>query len=255
LIHPQAVVDPKAELASDVEVGPFTYIGPGVEIDSGTVVQSHVCIKGPTRIGKRNRIFQFASVGEDCQDKKYKGEPTRLEIGDDNHLRECCTIHRGTIQDESVTRIGNRNLIMNYVHIAHDCVIGDDNTFAAHATMAGHVHVAHDVIFAGFSGAHQFCHVGPYAMLGMGALTGKDVPAFMMVSGTPAGPAGMNFEGMRRRNFSKETLAALKDAYKTIYMRGLKLDDALAQLDAKPHDPYLQLFIDSIKNSTRGIAR
>ncbi len=255
MIHPQAVVDPKAELAADVEVGPFSYIGPGVEIDSGTVVNSHACIKGPTKIGKRNRIFQFASGGEDCQHKKSQGEPTRPENGDDNHIRECCTIHRGTIQDEGVTRIGSRNLIMGYVHVAHDCQIGDDNIFAAHATMAGHVHVAHDVIFAGFSGAHQFCHVGPYAMLGMGALTGKDVPAFMMVAGNPARPAGMNFEGMRRRNFSKESMSLLKDAYKTVYMRGLKLEQALAQLEAKPHDPNLQLFIDSIKSSSRGIAR
>ncbi len=238
-----------------MEVGPFTYIGPGVTIDAGTRIHSHACIKGPTKIGKRNRIFQFASVGEDCQDKKYKGEPTSLEIGDDNHFRECCTIHRGTIQDEGVTRIGSRNLIMSYVHMAHDCQIGDDNIFANNATMAGHVHVAHDVIFAGFSGAHQFCHIGPYAMLGMGALTGKDVPAFMMVAGNPARPAGMNFEGMRRRNFSKETIALLKDAYKTIYMRGLKLEQALAQLEAKPQERHLQMFIDSIKSSNRGIAR
>lgn len=255
MIHPQAVIDPKAELASDVEVGPFTYIGPGVEIDSGTLIHSHACIKGPTRIGKRNRIFQFASIGEDCQDKKYKGEPTSLEIGDDNHFRECCTIHRGTVQDEGITRIGHRNLVMSYVHIAHDCQIGHDNIFANNATMAGHVHVAHDVIFAGFSGAHQFCHVGPYAMLGMGALTGKDVPAFMMVAGNPARPAGMNFEGMRRRKFSKESMSILKDAYKTVYMRGLKLEQAIAQLESKSHDPYLQLFIDSIKRSNRGIAR
>lgn len=255
MIHPQAVIDPKAELAPDVEVGPFSYIGPGVEIDSGTVVNSHACIKGPTKIGKRNRIFQFASLGEDCQDKKYNGELTRLEIGDDNHFRECCTIHRGTVQDEGVTRIGHRNLIMSYVHMAHDCQIGNDNTFANNATMAGHVHVAHDVIFAGFSGAHQFCHIGPYAMLGMGALTGKDVPAFLMVTGNPAKPAGMNFEGMRRRGYSKDTMAILKDAYKTVYMRGLKLDVALAQLEAQqPHD-LLQLFIDSIKSSNRGIAR
>ncbi|MAR91134.1 MAG: acyl-[acyl-carrier-protein]--UDP-N-acetylglucosamine O-acyltransferase [Pseudomonadales bacterium] len=255
MIHPQAVVDPKAELAPDVEVGPFSYIGPGVEIDSGTVVNPHACIKGPTRIGKRNRIFQFASVGEDCQDKKYKGEPTRLEIGDDNQLRECCTIHRGTVQDQAVTRIGSRNLIMAYVHVAHDCQIGDDNIFANNATLAGHVHVAHDVIFAGFSGAHQFCQIGPYAMLGMGALTGKDVPAFMMVTGNPARPAGMNFEGMRRRNFSKESMNLLKQAYKTVYMRGLKLEDALAQLEARESDPLLTLFIKSIRASRRGIAR
>ena len=255
LIHPQAIVDPKAELAPDVEVGPFTYIGPGVEIDSGSVINSHVCLKGPTKIGKRNRIFQFASVGEDCQDKKYAGEPTSLEIGDDNQIRECATIHRGTIQDEGVTRIGNRNLIMSYVHIAHDCVIGDDNTFVNNATLAGHVHVDHHVIMAGFSGAHQFCRLGAYSMLGKGALTAKDVPAFLMVAGNPAKPTGMNFEGMRRRGYSKETISMLKEAYKIIYMRGIKLNEAMAQLEAKPHDELLQLFIDSIKASTRGIAR
>ncbi len=255
LIHPQAIVDPKAELASDVEVGPFTYIGPGVEVDTGTVINSHVCLKGPTKVGKRNKIFQFASVGEDCQDKKYKGEPTSLEIGDDNQIRECTTIHRGTIQDEGVTRIGNRNLIMGYVHIAHDCRIGDDNIFVSHATLAGHVQVEHDVIMAGFSGAHQYCRLGAYSMLAKGALTGKDVPAFLMVAGNPAKPTGMNFEGMRRRGYSKETIALLKEAYKIVYMRGLKLDEAISQLEAKPQDELLQLFIDSIKASDRGIAR
>lgn len=255
MIHPQAAVDPKAELAPDVEVGPFAYIGPGVQIDSGTIVNPHAYIKGPTKIGKRNRIFQFASVGEDCQDKKYKGEPTSLEIGDDNHIRECATIHRGTIQDDGVTRIGHRNLIMSYVHIAHDCQIGDDNTFANNATMAGHVHVDHHVIFAGFSGAHQFCHVGAYSMLGMGALTGKDIPAFLMVTGNPARPTGMNFEGMRRRGYDQETIRMLKEAYKTVYMRGLKLEQALLELEQQPSNELLQLFIDSIKSSNRGIAR
>lgn len=255
MIHEQAIVDPAAELAADVTVGPFSYIGPGVKIGAGTVVQSHVCIKGPTTIGKRNRIFQFASVGEDCQDKKYKGEPTSLIIGDDNQIREGVTIHRGTVQDESVTVVGNNNLIMGYVHIAHDCRIGDNNIFANNATMAGHVHVDHDVIFAGFAGAHQFCRIGAYAMLGMGALTNKDVPAFLMVMGNPAKPAGMNFEGMRRRQYSQETMMMLKNAYKTVYRKGLKLDEALAELAQLPADPLLQLFVDSIQDSQRGIAR
>ncbi len=255
LIHPQAVIDPKAELASDVSVGPFTYIGPNVTIDSGTVVNSHVCIKGPTTIGKRNHIFQFSSVGEDCQDKKYNGEPTSLVIGDDNQIREGCTLHRGTIQDEGVTRIGNNNLIMGYVHVAHDCIVGDNNIFAQHATLAGHVQVDHDVIFAGFSGAHQFCRIGAYSMLGMGALTNKDVPAFLMVMGNPAKPTGMNFEGMRRRGYSKELLAQLKEAYKVVYRRGLRLEEALSQLEAMTPEPQLQIFIDSIKRSERGIAR
>lgn len=255
MIHPQAVVDPKAELASDVVVGPFTYIGPDVIIDAGTVIHSHACIKGPTKIGKRNRIFQFASVGDDCQDKKYKGEPTFLEIGDDNQIRECSTIHRGTTQDDGITRIGNRNLLMCYVHVAHDCKIGDDNIFANNATMAGHVHVDHDVIFGGFSGAHQFCRVGAYSMLAKGALTGKDIPAFIMVTGNPARPTGMNFEGMRRRQFPTEALRALKEAYKIVYMRGKKLEEAVTLLQAEPDNSYLQLFIESIQASERGIAR
>lgn len=255
VIHEQAIVDSAAELAADVTVGPFTYIGPGVKIGAGTVIQSHVCIKGPTTIGERNRIFQFASVGEDCQDKKYKGEPTSLVIGDDNQIREGVTIHRGTVQDESVTIVGNNNLIMGYVHIAHDCRIGDNNIFANNATMAGHVHVDHDVIFAGFAGAHQFCRIGAYAMLGMGALTNKDVPAFLMVMGNPAKPAGMNFEGMRRRQYPQETMMMLKSAYKIVYRKGLKLEEALAELALMPADPLLQVFIDSIQDSQRGIAR
>ncbi|MGB3622831.1 acyl-ACP--UDP-N-acetylglucosamine O-acyltransferase [Ketobacter sp. MCCC 1A13808] len=255
MIHPQAVVDPKANLASDVEVGPFTYIGPGVEIGAGTVVHSHVCIKGPTKIGKRNRIFQFASVGEDCQDKKYKGEPTTLEIGDDNQIRESCTIHRGTIQDEGITQIGSGNLFMAYTHVAHDCRIGDNNIFANNASVAGHVHVAHDVILAGFAGVHQFCRIGAYSMLGLGTLTGKDVPAFVMAIGNPAKPSGMNFEGMRRRGFPKESIRVLREAYKTVYMRGQRLEQAILQLEALPHDDLLQLFIESIKSSERGIVR
>jgi len=255
LIHQQAIVDKTAQIAEDVEIGPWSYIGPNVTIDSGTVISPHVVINGPTTIGKGNRIFQFASVGEDCQDKKYNGEPTRLEIGDNNTIRENCTIHRGTIQDESVTKIGNGNLLMAYVHIAHDCVVGDDNIFANNATLAGHVKVAHGVILGGFSGIHQFCQVGAYSMASMGSMVVKDMPAFVMVSGDTAKAHGMNFEGMKRRGYSKETIATLRKAYKTVYRQGLTLKVALAQLELLESSAELQLFIDTLKSSSRGIVR
>ena len=255
MIHPQAIVDKTAQIAEDAEIGPWTYIGPNVTIDSGTVVSPHVVINGPTTIGKGNRIFQFASVGEDCQDKKYNGEPTRLEIGDNNVIRENCTIHRGTIQDESVTKIGNGNLMMAYVHIAHDCVVGDDNIFANNATLAGHVKVAHGAILGGFSGIHQFCQVGAYSMASMGSMVVKDMPAFVMVSGDTAKAHGMNFEGMKRRGYSKETIATLRKAYKTVYRQGLTLKAALVQLELLESSAELQLFIDTLKSSSRGIVR
>ena len=255
MIHQQAIVDKTAQIAEDVEIGPWSYIGPNVTIDSGTVISPHVVINGPTTIGKGNRIFQFASVGEDCQDKKYNGEPTRLEIGDNNTIRENCTIHRGTIQDESVTKIGNGNLLMAYVHIAHDCVVGDDNIFANNATLAGHVKVAHGVILGGFSGIHQFCQVGAYSMASMGSMVVKDMPAFVMVSGDTAKAHGMNFEGMKRRGYSKETIATLRKAYKTVYRQGLTLKVALAQLELLESSAELQLFIDTLKSSSRGIVR
>lgn len=238
-----------------MEVGPWTYIGPDVEIDSGTVISSHVVIKGPTRIGKNNRIYQFASVGEDCQDKKYKGEPTRLEIGDNNVIRESCTIHRGTVQDESLTRIGSGNLLMAYVHVAHDCMVGDNNIFANNASLAGHVHVDHDVILGGFAGVHQFCRIGAHSMASMGSMIVKDVPAFVMVSGDTAQAHGMNYEGMRRRNFPKETINSLRKAYKVVYRSGLTVQQAIAELESWPPLEQLTLFIDSIKNSQRGITR
>lgn len=255
MIHPQAIVDENAKLAADVEVGPWTYIGPDVTIDSGTVIASHVVIKGPTSIGKNNKIYQFASVGEECQDKKYKGEPTRLEIGDNNVIRESCTLHRGTIQDNSLTRIGNGNLLMAYVHVAHDCMVGDNNIFANNASLAGHVHVGNGAILGGFSGVHQFCHIGSFAMASMGSMVVKDVPAFVMVSGDTAKAHGMNFEGMRRRGYSPETIQQLKLAYKTVYRKGLTLQDALAQLDSMNATEELSLFIESLKQSNRGITR
>lgn len=255
MIHSQAIVDKNAKIASDVEVGPWTWIGPDVEIDSGTVIAPHVVIKGPTKIGKNNRIFQFASVGEDCQDKKYNGEPTRLEIGDNNVIRESCTIHRGTVQDNGLTRIGSGNLLMAYVHIAHDCMVGDNNIFANNASLAGHVNVAHDVILGGFSGVHQFCTVGPHSMASMGSMVVKDIPAFVMVSGDTARAHGMNYEGMRRRNFPKDTINTLRNAYKTVYRKGLTVQDAIAELESWPEVEQLTLFIESIKNSKRGITR
>ena len=255
-IHPQAIVDPAARLADDVEVGPWTYIGPGVEIGAGSVVHSHVVIKGPTRIGKGNRIFQFASVGEDCQDKKYNGEPTRLVIGDNNVIREGCTLHRGTVQDKGITSIGSNNLLMAYVHVAHDCVVGDNIIMANNATIAGHVRVGDGAILGGYTTVHQFCHLGPWSMSAANSAVFKDIPAFVMVGGNPASAHGMNFEGMRRRGYSAEMVTALRRAYKLIYRQGLTLKDALVELEeAALLFPEVALYRDSILASTRGITR
>lgn len=255
MIHPTAIIDPSAELAGDVQVGPYSIIGPDVKIGKGTVVGPHVVINGPTTIGKNNRIFQFASVGEECQDKKYQGEPTRLEIGDDNVIRESVTIHRGTIQDNSLTKIGSRNLLMAYVHVAHDCIVGDDNIFANNASIAGHAQVGNGVILGGMTGVHQFCKIGSYAMTSACSLVLKDIPAYVMVSGNPAEARSMNFEGMKRRGWSKETIANLRRAYKVIYRQGLTLERALAELAGFEASAELQILIDSLKASERGITR
>lgn len=256
MIHPTAIVDPKAELASGVEIGPYSIIGPGVRIGSGTRIGPHVVMRGPTTIGRDNRIFQFASVGEDCQDKKYKGEPTELVIGERNVIREGCTLHRGTVQDQGVTRIGSDNLLMAYVHIAHDCVVGDGTIFANNATIAGHVHVGDGVILGGFTAVHQFVHIGAWAMTAFSSAVNQDIPAFVMVRGNMAEAHGMNFEGMKRRGYSAEVIAALRNAYKTVYLRGLKIEGALAQLEADAASmPEVKLFVDSIRTSTRGIVR
>jgi len=255
-IHPQAIVDPGAKLASSVTVGPWSYIGPGVEIDEDTVIESHVVIKGPTRIGKRNRIFQFATVGEDCQDKKYKGEETRLVIGDDNIIRENCTIHRGTIQDNAETRIGNNNLLMAYAHVAHDCVIGDYTILANAANVAGHVHIGDYAILGGGSLVHQFCKIGPHSMSAGGSIVLKDVPAYVMASGQSAQPFGINSEGLKRRGFSSQNLTFLKRAYKAIYRQGLTTEQAIVELEKMLVDePLIEPLLDSLKNSQRGIIR
>ena len=255
VVHPAAIVDPTARIGAGVKIGPWTLIGTGVEIGEGTIVHSNVVIKGPTRIGRNNQIFQFSSVGEDCQDKKFAGEPTRLEIGDNNVIREGCTIHRGTVQDKSLTRIGSNNLLMAYVHVAHDCVLGDNIIMANNATLAGHVKVSDGVILGGFTTVHQFCHISAYSMSAAQAAIFKDVPAFVMVSGNPARAHGMNFEGMRRRGYSPELIRTLRNSYKVIYRQGLRTAEAVDRLESMPACHEVQLLIDSLKASTRGIIR
>ena len=231
MIDPRAAVDAAAELDEGVSVGPFAVIGPGVRIGRGTTIGPHAVIRGPTTIGADNRIFQFASVGEAPQDKKYGGEDTRLEIGDRNVIRECATVHRGTVQDEGVTRIGNDGLFMAYTHVAHDCRIGDHVIMANGATLAGHVVIEDHVILGGFTLVHQFCCIGAHSFTAMGSAIGKDVPPYLMVSGNPAKPHGINTEGLKRRGFTAEQLKVLKAAYRVLYLSGLKLEEARLRLD------------------------
>lgn len=255
-IHPQAIVDPSARIAEDVEIGPWTLIGPDVEIGAGTVIHSHVVIKGPTRIGKNNEIFQFASVGEACQDKKYRGEPTRLIIGDNNVIRENCTIHRGTSQDKGETVIGSNNLLMAYVHVAHDCVLGSNLILANNATLGGHVHIGDWVVIGGGTLVHQFCHIGAHAMSAGGSIVLRDIPAYVMASGQSAEPHGLNVEGLKRRGFLPEVIQELKRAYKILYRQGLPVKDALQELaEMATRVPEVAVFHDSVANSERGIVR
>lgn len=255
-IHSTAIVADSAVIADDVDIGPYSIIGDDVEIGAGCQLESHVVINGPTRIGQNNRIYQFCSIGDDPQDKKYDGEPTRLEIGDGNTIREYCTISRGTVQDGGVTSIGDDNWIMAYVHIAHDCHVGSHCIFANNATLAGHVHVGDWAIFAGFTGAHQFCRVGAHAFLGMYAGTSRDVPAYTMIGGQPPAPKGINAEGLKRRGFTSEQIRNIKNAYRVVYRSGSKLAGAISELEALlPTQPELALFVDSLKSSERGILR
>jgi UDP-N-acetylglucosamine acyltransferase len=255
-IHPSAIIDPSATLAAGVEVGPWTLIGPDVELGEGCVIASHVVIKGPTKIGKHNRIYQFSTVGEDTPDLKYKGEPTRLVIGDHNVIREGVTIHRGTIQDRHETTIGNHNLFMAYVHIGHDSVIGNHCILVNNTALAGHVHMGDWAILSGFTLVHQFCKIGAHSFSGMGSAIGKDVPAYVVVNGSPAEAKNINLEGLRRRGFTKEDLSALTKAYKTIYRRGFTVEEALVELKEQAKEfSCLHLLIDSLVSSTRGIVR
>ncbi|MFN2330397.1 MAG: acyl-ACP--UDP-N-acetylglucosamine O-acyltransferase [Halomonas sp.] len=255
MIHSTSLVDPAARLADDVEVGPFTVIGPDVEIGPGSRIGPHVVIKGPTILGARTRIFQFASVGEDCQDKKYAGEPTRLVMGDDNVVREGVTLHRGTVQDRGETTIGSRNLFMAYAHVGHDCVIGNDCILANQVTLAGHVRLGDFAILGGLAAVHQFCHFGTHAMAGGGSIITKDTPAYVMINGNPAQIHGLNLVGLKRRGFSREALKALSEAYRLVYRQGLTVEQALDEIRSRFQLAETEVFASSIEASTRGIIR
>jgi UDP-N-acetylglucosamine acyltransferase len=256
LIHPTALIDPSAELANDVSVGPYTIIGADVQIDSGTSIGPHAVIKGPTRIGRDNRIFQFASIGEDPQDKKYHGEITRLEIGDRNVIREYATIHRGTIQDQGITRLGNDNLLMAYTHVAHDCVVGDGVIMANAASLAGHVYVDNFAILGGFSLVHQFCRIGQYSFSAMGSVINRDILPYVMVGGSPTKPHGINNVGLERQGFSPESIRQIRKAYKIIYKSGLKLDEALQNLvEMAVEAPEVLPMVEFLQQTGRSIIR
>lgn len=259
-IHPTAIVDPRAELAETVEVGPYAVIGPNVRIGDGTTIGPHAVVEGWTTIGRDNRIFQFASVGAAPQDKKYRGEPTRLEIGDGNTFREFVTLNCGTVQDTGVTRIGSDNWVMAYVHVAHDCVVGDHTILANSTNLAGHVEIGDWVILGGYTGVHQFCKIGAHAMTGVGTVVLHDIPPFVMASGNAAAAHGMNTEGLRRRGFPPESINALRRAYRTLYRSGLTLDEARARLAREAElggeaASSIRLLSDFLHRVTRGIVR
>lgn len=255
-IHATAIIDPKAELDSSVEVGPFSIIEAGVRIDAGTRIGSHAVIKGPTTIGKNNHIFQYVSLGEQPQDKKYNNEPTTLEIGDNNTIREFCTFNRGTIQDKGTTKVGNDNWIMAYVHIAHDCDVGNNTILANNATLAGHVDIHDYAILGGFTLVHQFCLVGQHVITAVGSVVFKDIPTYVTAAGYDAKPHGINSEGLKRRGFTKDEIVYIKRAYKTLYRKGLSLAEAKAALaDMHAECDKIQLLSDFLNLSTRGIVR
>jgi UDP-N-acetylglucosamine acyltransferase len=259
-IHATAIVDPGAELAGGVSVGPYAVIGAGVVVGEGTQIGPHVVLEGPTRIGRENRIHAHAVIGGAPQDMKYRGEPTALEIGDRNTIREFCTFNRGTVQDGGVTRVGDDNWVMAYVHLAHDVQLGHRCILANNATLAGHVHVGDWVIVGGLTGIHQFCHVGAHAMTGFQSHVSQDVPPFMMVSGNPLGVHGFNVEGLRRRGFSRERIALVKQMHRLLYRVGLTLDAAKAAIEVLKGtvdggDADVALLLDFLAASTRGIAR
>ncbi|MBI5626328.1 MAG: acyl-ACP--UDP-N-acetylglucosamine O-acyltransferase [Nitrosomonadales bacterium] len=254
--HPTAIIHPGAKLADDVEVGAYSIIGEHVEIGAGTVIGPHVVINGHTRIGRHNRIFQFCSLGEIPQDKKYAGEPTRLEIGDHNTIRESCTFNIGTVQDVGVTRIGNHNWIMAYVHVAHDCQVGNNVILANCTQLAGHVTIGDFAILGGFTGVHQFVKVGAHIITGVSTVLLQDVPPYVLASGNPSVPHGINSEGLKRRGFSSASIMAIKRAYKALYRSGLSLDEAKAAIQSQlAEHAELQPLVDFLAASTRGIIR
>lgn len=256
MIHKSAIVDDKAIIAEGVSIGPYSVVGADVEIGRNTWIGPHAVVNGPCKIGEDNKIFQFCSIGESPQHASYNGETTYLEIGDRNSFREFCTINRGTVEGGGLTKIGNDNLFMAYVHIAHDCIIGNKTIFANNASLAGHVTVGDSAIFGGFSGIHQFCKVGSHVMTGIATISFKDIPPFLLVSGNTAKPHGLNVRGLRKRDFSEETIKALRTAYKTVYRLKNSTDVAIKELGGLAQEfPEVQNFIDFIKESERGIIR
>ncbi|OUW88790.1 MAG: acyl-[acyl-carrier-protein]--UDP-N-acetylglucosamine O-acyltransferase [Gammaproteobacteria bacterium TMED226] len=257
-IHETSIVHPSSHIDESVEIGPFCIIGKDVEIKKGTKLLSHVVIKGPTSIGINNIFYQFSTIGEDTPDKKFKGEKTRLDIGDNNIFREGVTVHRGTIQDKGLTKIGSNNLLMAYTHIAHDCCLGHDNVFANNAGIAGHVSVGNNITVGALTTVHQFCKLGDFSFVGMNTSINMDVPAFVKVAADPARVIGLNTIGMTRNGLEDNSISLIKKAYKLVYRKGLKIDQAMkkiTELDKDANDPNLKTFIKSIEVSERGILR
>ncbi len=256
MIDARAVVSPQAQVAPDVEIGPYTIVGAGVSIDSGTWIGPHAVVNGPTKIGKNNKIFQFASLGEDPQDKKYKGEKTWLEIGDRNTFREFCTVNRGTVQGRGVTRIGNDNLLMSYSHVGHDCTLGDHIVMANVATLAGHVEIDDCASLGGLSAVHQYTKLGAYCFIANNAAVTRDVPPYVMAVGQPADPHSINTVGLQRRGFTPAQILNIRRAYRVLYRSSLKLEEAVERLEeTAASQPEIRIFVDFIKRSSRSIVR
>ncbi len=257
MIDSHAIVDPKAKLAENVSVGPWTIIGPEVEIGPGTIIGSHVVLKGPTKIGEFNKIYPFASVGDNPQDKKYQGEETHLEIGDRNIIREYCTVNRGTTQDKGLTKIGDDNLFMVGTHIAHDCIIGNHTIFVNNVALAGHVTVGDHAILGAYSAVHQFCQIGEFSFIAAGSMVRQNVLPYILVEGGhDARACGLNKEGLKRNGFSDEAINALRATYKLIFRKNLTVEQALEQLKLlEPNNFQVKLMADALKNADRGIIR
>jgi UDP-N-acetylglucosamine acyltransferase len=256
LIHPSAIIDSNTRIPADAEIGPYSVVGAQVALGKGCRIGPHVVLRGPTVIGDNNHIYQFASIGEDPQDKKYRGEPTRLTIGNGNTIREGCTISRGTVQDQGLTSIGDDNWIMANVHIAHDCVVGSHTIFANNATIAGHVHVGDWAILGGFTGVHQYCRIGAHALTSVFAYVSKDLPAYVIAAGRPAEPRGVNAEGLKRRGFTPQQIRNVREAYRLVYRRGQTLDEAIATLSERvAAQPEVEIFLRSLQSGLRGLTR
>ncbi len=257
-VHPTSIIHPKSKIDDSVEIGPFCIVGEDVEIKKGSKLLSHVVLKGPTSIGEENIFYQFSTIGEDTPDKKFKGEKTKLEIGNTNIFREGVTVHRGTVQDNSITSIGSDNLLMAYSHIAHDCVVGDGNVFANNAGIAGHVCVGNNITIGALTTIHQFCNIGDYSFIGMNTSINMDIPAYVKVAADPARVIGLNSVGMTRKNITSDSISLIKKAYKLVYRKGLKIEEAIKkskELNKKANDPFLNVFIQSLEVSERGILR